>query len=160
MPELSGTANGAEIAVQFTNWQLRRRVNRSIIRYRKGGGKSRVLGSDLLIAVAADHMNAASRTDYLKLINAARQGQSVTVTALGLDYFDDDLLGDGVAVDIDSEEFIESAGDFFEYAPMRLEMASASPISEFINFEKDELLWGDTEHTFDDVGEDTFDKYN
>jgi len=160
MPELTGTANGAEIAVQFADWQIRRRVNRSIIKYRKGGGKSRILGADLLISVGADHMDAATRTDYLKLINAARQGQPVIVTGLGMDYFDDDLLGDGVAVDLDSDEFIESAGEFFEYTPLRLEMATTAPISEFITFEKDELLWGDTEHTFEDVGDDTFDEYN
>lgn len=160
MPELTGTADGVEIALQFASWQIRRRVKRTLFRYRKGGGKSRIIGADLFISVGADHMDADTLTDYKKLVNAARQGKAVVLTGLGMSYFADALLGDGVAVDLESDEVVESAGDFFEFAPMRLEMASSSPVGEFIVFEKDELLWGDTEHTFEDVGDDTFDEYN
>lgn len=157
MATLTFAYGATSVVLTLHTWRLMRRVIASRLMYRHGGSDTTLLSATLLLSLEWDHLSVDEYEDVIGLINTIRSNGTVNLTAAsGLDYLSDDLIGSGLLMDLDTDEVVESEGDYVEAMPMKLDLVSAVAVAS-ASEETDSWTWGDTDINFeDDLNDDPF----
>lgn len=157
MASLTFTYGVSTVEMPLFKWRVWRRALASVYPYRNGGSNKSIFSANIRLALEWEHMSTTEYLAVVGVLNQIRSGEVVSITAAdGLDYLGADVLGDsGLPVDLESDEILESNGEFVESMPLAFELVgtSAAAISSEI---RDTWLWGDEDITFDDLDDEPF----
>lgn len=161
MPTITFTYGATSKTLKLDQWRIRRRRKARIFEYFNGGKDIKGGSANLVFDLKWRYLSATDYGDVVAVVNQIRSGTTVKITALtDFDYlYDNKILERDVAVDLDSEEVLESSGEWMEgVAGYELLLISRSGHPSIIGAKH--LLWGDEDTTFDEVGDDQFREYD
>ncbi len=157
MASLTFAYGATSVVLTVHTWRLLRRVIASRFVYRTGAAANALRAAKLVIELQWEHLSEDEYDDVIGVVNTIRSNGTVNLTAAsGLDYLSADLIGSGLLMDLDSDEVVESAGEYVEFMPMTLELICAEAVA-LSSESVDSWTWGDTDINFeDDLNDDPF----
>jgi len=126
MASITFDIDGTNKELTLHKWRMVRRSVRSRVQYRNGGSNSNYRATRLFVFLEWDHLSVTEYAIFVAIVNGIRNGSTVKIeTTSGLNYFDNTCLSTGKIVELESDEIIESVGEYVEYMPAKMDIVVA-----------------------------------
>lgn len=111
-----------EFEIPLQEWRLSRRSVRSKLEYKNGGGESVYHGFNYLLELRWQYLDAFEYVNIALALDAIRAGRTVQwLGASGLNYLGINFsTADPLFLDLESDDHIESAGEWVEKMPFEI----------------------------------------
>lgn len=115
------TVDGSSKVLPLHRWRIIRKSVRSRLAFRKGGSSSSYRATRLFFECEWEHLPSTEYALLVAVVDGIRNGSAVKITTTtGLSYFDNTAITGGKYIDIEDDDLVESAGEFFEFMPAKV----------------------------------------